>query len=134
MAYVIALLDIRVPEPKAAPAELVEDTVLVSLFTTSTAPLPQLREHAKRHQSIENEEAWARKNKCTKMEAARRASLVDFEVQMMRSRKLAVGVSSSSSYDEEKSTTEGVDIAVDTTDGFPTTDRAGFEKMDPPTY
>ena len=53
---------------------------------------------------------------------------------MMRSRKLAVGVSSSRSYDVEKSTTEGVDIAVDTTDGVPTTDRAGFEKMDPPTY
>ncbi len=34
------ILDIRVSEPKAAPADLVEDTVLVALFTTTTAPPP----------------------------------------------------------------------------------------------
>ena len=56
MAYVIALLDIRVPEPKAAPADLVEDIVLAAFFTTTTAPPPPPRDRAKRHRSRDSEE------------------------------------------------------------------------------
>ena len=44
---------------------------------------------------------------------------------------LAVGASSSRYADVERSTTEGSDIVVRTTDGDPTTNGAGSEKPDP---
>ena len=43
------VLDIRVSEPMAAPADLVEDIVLAAFFTTITAPPPPPRDRAKRH-------------------------------------------------------------------------------------
>ena len=65
-ADVDAILDVRLPEPKASPVELAEDTVLAALFTTITAPLPPPHERAKRHHSnrtSENKDAWATKKK-----------------------------------------------------------------------
>ena len=35
-----AILDVSTPETEAAPTELAEDTILVALFTTTTALLP----------------------------------------------------------------------------------------------
>ena len=65
------------------------------------------------------------------MDAARRASLIDEEAQQMRARELAVGVSSSKLKDVDRSTTEGIDIFVGTTDGGPTTKEASFGKPNP---
>ena len=48
---------VRVPEPKAIPTELTEDTVLSALFQTTTAPPPPPRECDKRHRSRESEKA-----------------------------------------------------------------------------
>ena len=39
-ADVDAILDARVPEPEATPAEPVEDTMLAALIKTTTAPPP----------------------------------------------------------------------------------------------
>ena len=65
------------------------------------------------------------------MEAARRASLFDEDARPMRSPELAAKVSRLRFADIERSTTEGADIAVDTTDGDPTTEGAGSGKSDP---
>ena len=76
------ILDIRVSEPKAAPADLVEDPVLVELFTTTHATPPPPCEHAKRHHSshtTEIDEARTRMTEGTYLEAARRALLIDEE-------------------------------------------------------
>lgn len=59
-----AILDVRVPKPKSAHAELAEDTVLVALFTTTKVSPPPSGECAKRNQSSrtsESEKSWARK-------------------------------------------------------------------------
>ena len=74
------ILDVRVPKLEAAPVELEEDIMFVSLFTFTTAPPPPPRERATRHRSIctsESEDARAQKKEQTDMEAAMRASLVD---------------------------------------------------------
>ena len=60
--------------------------------------------------------------------------MVDEEAWQIRARELDVEVSSSRLDDVERSTTEGPDIAADTTDGVPTTDGAGTAKLDPPAY
>lgn len=83
-----SILDMRVPEPKAAPAELAEDAVLTVLFQTTTAPSPLTRERAKTHRSShisESEGAPAMKRERLDMEAARRASLLDNEAREMGS-------------------------------------------------
>ena len=107
--------------------------MLAVLFTIFTAPPPPPCEHSKRHCSRENEEARSRKKKRTEMESARRDSLVDEEARQMRALELASGACSSRFDDVKRRTTEGADIAADTTDGVPTTDGAGFVKPDPPT-
>lgn len=56
-ADVDAIFDVWVPESEATLAEPTKYTVLAALFTTSTAPLPPPREHAKWHLSRESEEA-----------------------------------------------------------------------------
>ncbi len=89
------VLDIRVSEPKAAPADLVEDPVLVELFTTTTATPPPPCEHAKRHRSRKSEENQARKNYRTEMESSGRDSLFNVEARPMRARELAPEASSS---------------------------------------
>ena len=129
-----AILNVWVLESEATPAEPAEDTVLAALFTTSTAPLPLPHERAKRHQSRESEEDRDRKKEHTELEATRRAFLLDEEARQMKARELAARASSSKLDDVERSTTEGADIAEDTTDGVPTTDGAGSGKTDPPAY
>ena len=44
------ILEMRGPEHETAPIELIEDTVLVSLFTAPTTQ-PKPHKHAKRHHS-----------------------------------------------------------------------------------
>ena len=85
------ILDIRVSEPKAAPADLVEDRVLAALFTTTTAPPPPPRYRAKRHRSRDSEEKQSRKKYRTEMEYTRRDSLFYEEARQMRARELGVG-------------------------------------------
>ncbi|XP_027768212.1 uncharacterized protein LOC114074437 [Solanum pennellii] len=116
-ADIDAILDMRVPEHEAAPAELAEDTVL--------------SEHAKRHWSRESEETRSWKKDRTDMEVTRRASLLDEESRQIRARELPAGASSSRFEDVERSTIEGAYISVGTTDGGPTIEGAGSEKPDP---
>lgn len=121
-ADVDVILDMRLPNPKTELAELAEDTMLAALFTTSTALSPPPWEHAKRHRSKDNKEARAMKKDHTGMEAVRRASLVDEEALQMRNHEIDVGASSSMLDNLERSTIEGADIVVDTTEGVPTSD------------
>lgn len=76
-----SILDVRVPKPEGAPAQFVEDKVLVALFTTTTALLPPQHERAKMHQSREICDARSRKKERTEMEAAKRASLIHQEAR-----------------------------------------------------
>lgn len=62
------------------------------------------------------------------MEAARRASLLDEEARKMRDHELADVAFRSRLEDTQRSTSDGVDIAMDTTDGVPTTYGAGSWK------
>ena len=62
-------------EFEATPVKPAEDTVIASLFTTSSAPPSPPRQHAKGHWSRESEEARARKKEHTDLKAARRAYL-----------------------------------------------------------
>ena len=126
-----AILDVRVPEPEATLAKLVEDMALSELFQTTEVPTSPPRECAKRQRPRESDEAQARKRERTEFEAARRASLVDEEARQIRIRELVVGTSRSRHEDVERSTTEGADIAADSTDGVPPTDRAGSGQPDP---
>lgn len=80
-ANVDVILDVRVTEPEAAPAELAEDTVLDALFTTTTVLPPHPRERAKRHGSRESEDVCSRKKERTEMKDARRDSLIDEEAR-----------------------------------------------------
>ena len=89
--------------------------MLSALFHTTTAPPPLPRERAKRYRPRESDEVRAMKKECTELESARRASLVDEEDWQMRSRELASGASSFRLETVERSTTEGADIATDTT-------------------
>lgn len=61
------------------------------------------------------------------MQDAMRASLLDEEARQMRPHGLAAGASNSRLEVAERSTTEGAEIAVDTTD------EVGSEKPHPPT-
>ena len=49
----------------------------------------------------------------------------------MRAQEVAAGASNSRIAEVERSITEGVVIAADTTDGVPTTEGAGFGKPNP---
>ena len=83
LADVDTIVEMKGPKPETAPLELVEDTVLVELFTTPIAPLPDPRERAKRHRSsrtTKGDKALGRKGEGTDLEATRRASLVDEEI------------------------------------------------------
>ena len=133
-ADVDVILDVRVPEPEATLADPTEDTVLVSLFKTTTTPPPPPREQTKKHRSREGDEARARKRERTKLETARRASLMYEEARQMRAHELAAGASSSRIVDVERKTTDGDAIAADTTVGVPTPEGAGSEKQNPPAY
>lgn len=117
------ILEMRGPELETASVELVEDTMLVVLFTTLTAVQSEPREHVKRHHSnhtTKGDEARARKKELADLEAARRASLLDEDTHQMRDQYLAVGASSSRHEVVEKSTTEGAETAVGTTEDAPT--------------
>ena len=127
-------LDVPVPDPEATPTEFVEDTVQTALFHTTTAPPPPPRERTKRHhskQTSEGEGAWCSNRERLDMKDARRSSLLDEEARQMRAHELAAGPSSSRFEAAEKSTTEGADIATDTTNGVPTTHGGGSRKLDP---
>ena len=50
----------------------------------------------------------------------------------MRAQEVAIGASRSRIADVERSTTEGVVIAANTTDGIPIIEGAGSRKLDPP--
>ena len=57
--------------------------------------------------------------------------MVDEEAWKIRARELDAKESSSMIEDVDRSTTEGADIATDTTDGVPTTNGAGSGQPDP---
>ncbi|TMW81335.1 hypothetical protein EJD97_010271 [Solanum chilense] len=88
VAFEFRVLDQPAPPPT-------EDTVLAALFATSEIPPPPPREHAKRRRDRAEDEARARKKEHREMEAARRASLAEKAVHLMRAGELAVGASSS---------------------------------------
>ena len=69
----------------------------------------------------------------TYLEDASRASLIDEETLLMRAREIVVRASSSRPETSERSTTDGVDIYVGTTEGDPSTNIAGYGKSDLPT-
>ena len=98
------ILDTRLPEPEARPAEAAKDTVLAALFQTNAAPPPPPREHAKKHRIIKGDEARSKKRESTELEAATRASLMDEEVRQMSAHELADGASSSRIVDVERNT------------------------------
>ena len=123
-ADVCSILEMRGPELETALVELVEDTVPSAPFNSLTAP-PEPRECAKSHRSsftTDGEDALAKKKERTDLEVARRASMIDKETRQMRARELAPGTSSSKHEAIERSTTEGAEIDVGTTEGVPTTE------------
>ena len=63
-----------------------------------------------------------------------RSPLVYEEALPIRARELTTWASSSRLDDVERSTTEGADISIDTTDGVFTNDEASSEKPKPPAY
>ena len=69
-ADVDSILEMRGPEPETTPIELVEDTVLVALFTAGTTP-PEPHERAMRHHSshtTDGEDARVGKKERTDLE------------------------------------------------------------------
>ena len=91
------ILEIKGPETESSRVESAEDTVLGALFTAPTAPPPEPRELANSHRSSHTslgEDACARMNKRTYLEAAMRVLLLDEEARQMRDRELAAGASS----------------------------------------
>lgn len=74
------ILEMKGCDPYSVPVELMEDTMHLSLFTTTTAPPLAPYERDKRHHSFctsEGVDARARKKEQTELEAARRVSLLD---------------------------------------------------------
>ena len=61
-ADVDAISNMRMPKPEAAPAKLAQDTMLATLFTTTTTPPHPAREHDKSYRYRESEETHSRKN------------------------------------------------------------------------
>ena len=117
------ILEMRGPEPKTPLVRTAEDTVFATLFPAPTTSLLEPRDRAKKHRSIHNtkrDEAGARRNERTDLEAERRDSLLDEEARQMRARELDAGASSSRVEVVEKSATEGADTVVGTTEGVPT--------------
>ena len=130
------LIEMKWTEPESVTFEQAEDTILGALFTAPTEPPPDPCGRSKRHQSrrtSEREDAHARKKEQTDLEAARRASLIDEETRHMRAQEIFAGESSSIPETSERSTTDGAEIALGTTEGGPTTNVAGFENPDSPT-
>ena len=78
------ILEAWVPESEAPSVERAEDTVLATLFSTSTMPPPAPWENAKRHHAIYEEEPRSWKKELLQLEAARRASLIDEEACQLR--------------------------------------------------
>ena len=111
------MLKARVPESEAPSIEPADDTMLAALFATSEIPPPLPREHAKRRRGRAKDEARARKKERREMEAARRASLAEEEVNRMRASELAAGASRSRTVEIAEGTTDGAFFAEDTTKG-----------------
>lgn len=75
----------------------------------------------------------SRKSVRTELERTRRASLADEEIHRQRAVEMDSGASSSISTTGERSTTDGAEMDVGTTEGDPSTAVAGYRKSDPPT-
>ena len=73
----------------------------------------------------------AQKKERYELEALGRALLINEEARQLRVFEVAAGASSSRVAEAERSTTDGADIAEDTTDGVPTLAGVSFEKPDP---
>lgn len=84
--------------------------------------------------TIEGEDAYAWNKKRTNIETIRLSYLIDKETHYMRNRELDGGASSSKPEVVERSTTEGVEIAVGTTEGDFTTEVTSSRKLDPPSF
>ena len=127
------ILEARVPESEASSADPAEDTMLASLFSTTYVPPPPQQKCAKRHQTRDEDESRALKEH-HELEAARRASLSDGKAHQLRVIEVVDGASSTRVVEAERSTIDGDVIAEETTNGFPTLDRAGYRQSDPPAY
>ena len=132
------IIAMRGIEPESVPIELAEDAAFDALLKIFAEPQPQTRCHAKRHRSScttdARDDSCAKKKERTYVEAARRDSSVDEESCQIRKRKMVVGASSSISVIVERSTTNGAEIYVGTTEGDPSITIAGYGKPYLPTY
>lgn len=109
--------------PETAPFELVEDAILVALFTAPTEPLPEPHVHARRHRysrTTQGYDAHVRKKDQEDLESMRTTSLINEDTRQVRARELAAGASSSILDTRERRTNDGVQIVVGTTEGDPT--------------
>ena len=104
-----SVLDVRVSEPMAAPADLVKDS----------EPKAPPHDRAKRYRSRDNETNQSRKKYHTEMESKRTDLLFYEEARQMRARELSVGASSSRFANVERSTIDGKKNDVGTTNGVP---------------
>ena len=102
--------------------------MLVSLFSITDVPPPHPQDRSKRHRVRNEDESRSRKKERNELKAGRRASLIAEESRQLRVLKVAAGASISRIVEAERSTTDGVFIAEDTTDGVPIMDVAGFGK------
>lgn len=57
---------------------------MAALFSTTVAPSPQPLVHTKRYRSREDDETRSREREFLKLEAAKRASMIDEEARKMR--------------------------------------------------
>ena len=106
--------------------------MLASLFASSEIPPPPPRESSKRCRGREEDEERARKKEHRDIEAARRASLAEKEVNRMRASELAAGASSSRTVEIAGGTTDGAVVAEDTTEGVQIAEDVGYGEPDPP--
>lgn len=124
-ADIDSIQEVRGTEPGSAPLKLAKDTVLDALLNSSIQPPTKPHGHTKRRRSIrtteDNDETHATNRERMKLELTRRASLVNEEACYIRAREMATGAYSSIPVTRERSTINGLDIDVGTTEGDPST-------------
>ena len=118
------IMEMRGTEPETVRFKIEKDIVLATVFTAHTEPPPKPRSRAKIYLSsrtTEGEDSRARKKERKDLEASTRAFLIDEETHHIWARELSVWASRSRPETSERSTTDGEEIVVGTTEGGPTT-------------
>lgn len=127
----------RGTDPESDPTELVENSVLDALFNVHTKPMIENHVLHKRpfsiHTTEAGDESCAKKRARKELKWARKSSLVDEEIRQRRDLVMDAWASNSVLTIGDRSTTNGAEDVVGTTEGDLYVDLVGFEKSNPPT-